>query len=130
VTIQEEFSTAVLRAWHGQLEFAELINIATRLETEKFGPLSAVLYQTWLSRNTSPHAYVVYFNLGVTLSNEDDCSGSKAAYRHAIEIHSGFVQPRLNLGILLERMGQPERALTEWRWVEPRLSIRNLMGSG
>ncbi len=120
----------MLRAWHGQLEFSELINITARLEAAKFGPLSAVLYQTWLSRNTSPYAHVVYFNLGVTLSNEDDCSGAEVAYHHAIEIHSGFVQPRLNLGILFERMGQPERALTEWRWVEPRLSIRNLMGSG
>ena len=122
MTFQEEFSAAVLRAWHGQLEFAELINIAARLEAGKFGPLSAVLYQTWLCRNTSPYAYVVHFNLGVTLSNEGDWSGSEAAYRHAVEIHSGFVQPRLNLGILFERMGQPERALTEWRWVEQHIS--------
>jgi hypothetical protein len=28
VTTQEEFSAAVLRAWHGQLEFAELINMS------------------------------------------------------------------------------------------------------
>jgi predicted O-linked N-acetylglucosamine transferase (SPINDLY family) len=122
VTIQEEFSSAVLRAWHGQIEFTELINLATRLEAAKFGPLSAVLYQTWLNRNASPYAYAGYFNLGVTLSNEDDWLGSEAAYRHAIEIHSGFVQPRLNLGTLFERMGQPDRALTEWRWVEQNIS--------
>lgn len=122
MTIQEEFSSAVLRAWHGQIEFTELINLATRLEAAKFGPLSAVLYQTWLNRNASPYAYAGYFNLGVTLSNEDDWLGSEAAYRHAIEIHSGFVQPRLNLGTLFERMGQPDRALTEWRWVEQNIS--------
>jgi hypothetical protein len=30
---------AGLRAWHDQLQFAELINLTARLDAEKFGPL-------------------------------------------------------------------------------------------
>jgi predicted O-linked N-acetylglucosamine transferase (SPINDLY family) len=116
-TFEENFVAVLQRAWQGQLEFVQLIDCASQMETRKLGSLSAVLYQTWLSRNTSPYAYAGYFNLGTTLSNENDFPGAEAAYRKSIELHPTFAQSRLNLGSLFERMGQPDKALAEWRWV-------------
>lgn len=113
----ENYVDVVMQAWQGKLEFAQLIDCANQLEAKKMGALSAVLYRTWLSRNPSPYAYAAYFNLGVTLSNENDFAGSEEAYRKSIELHHVFVQPRLNLGSLYERMGRIEDALREWRWV-------------
>lgn len=116
-SFEENFVDIVMRAWHGQLDFAQLIDCAAQMDARKLSPLSAVLYQTWLSRTSSPYAYAAYFNLGVTLSNLNDFPNAETAYRKSIELHPTFAQPRLNLGSLFERMGHIDKALAEWRWV-------------
>ena len=121
-TFEENYVSVVMQAWQGKLEFAQLLDCAAQMEARKLGPLAAVLYQTWLNRNPSPFAYAGYFNLGVTLANEDDFVGAEAAYRQSIQIHPLFAQPRLNLGTLFERMGQIEKAIAEWRWVEEHIT--------
>ena len=121
-SFEENFVDIVMRAWRGQLEFAQLIDCAAQMDARKLSPLSAVLYQTWLNRTPSPYAYAAYFNLGVTLSNLDDFPNAEAAYRRSIELHPTFPQPRLNLGSLFERMGQLDKALAEWRWVAENIS--------
>jgi predicted O-linked N-acetylglucosamine transferase (SPINDLY family) len=121
-TFEENFVEIIMRAWQGQLDFAQLIDCASQMDSRKLSPLSAVLYQTWLSRTNSPYSYAAYFNLGVTLSNLDDFPNSEAAYRKSISLYPTFVQPRLNLGSLFERMGETEKALAEWRWVADNIS--------
>ena len=118
----ENFADWVQQAWQGSLEFSALIDAASRLDAAGKRPLAAVLYRTWLSRNTSQFAHVIQFNLGATLSLERDIAGSEEAYREAIRLAPGFVQPRVNLGTLLEGQGKVEEALTEWRWVMDHVS--------
>ena len=120
--IEQDFASKLLLAWQGQLDFPQLIDCASKLEEKKLGPLTAVLYQTWLKRNQSPYAHAVYFNLGVTLGNEGDLVGSEEAYRAAIALSPVFLEPRLNLGSLLERAGQVDKAIIEWRWIEQNVS--------
>lgn len=116
-TFADNYIEVLLRAWQGKLDFTQLIDCASQMDARGLRALSVVLYQTWLNRNASPYAYAAYFNLGVTLSNEDDFVGAEAAYRKSIELHATFAQPRLNLGSLFERMGQIDKALAEWSWV-------------
>lgn len=123
MTINDSAFTELLhQSWNQRLEFAHLISYANQLETAKQGHLAAILYRTWLDRNQSPWQHAGYFNLGVTLSNLNDFAGAEAAYLRAIDSQSTFVQPRLNLGTLYERMGKPEKALQEWRWVADNVS--------
>jgi predicted O-linked N-acetylglucosamine transferase (SPINDLY family) len=121
-TVVETFGEIVLRAWQGAMDFSQLLEHASALEAGGQPALSVVLYQTWLGRNPSPYAYAGYFNLGVVLSNIADQPGAEAAYKKSIEIFPAFVQPRLNLGMLYERMGQIDKALVEWRWVAEKVS--------
>lgn len=121
-SFEENFVDILQRAWNRQLEFAQLLDCASQMDARQRSNLSAVLYQTWLSRNPSPYAYAAYFNLGVTLSNLDDFANAEAAYRQSIALHPTFAQPRLNLGSLFERMGQIDKALAEWRWVADNIS--------
>lgn len=123
VTVEENFATNILLAWQGKLDFPQLIDCASQLEAKKLGPLAAVLYQTWLKRNQSPYIHAAYFNFGATLTNEGDLAGAEEAYREAIKLSSVFLQPRLNLGLLLERAGQIDKAIAEWRWVEQNISL-------
>jgi len=118
----DNFTGLVEQAWHGSLEFSALIDAGSQLDAAGKRPLVAVLYRTWLSRNTSPFQHVIHFNLGATLSLEKDIAGSEAAYREAIRLAPGFVQPRVNLGTLLEGQGKIEEALSEWRWVTEHVS--------
>jgi predicted O-linked N-acetylglucosamine transferase (SPINDLY family) len=115
--IVESFGAKVMLAWEGKQDFAELIEYTARLEAADLLPLSALLYQTWLTRNQSPYAHAVNFNLGATLSNLGDTAGAEAAYRRAIAMAPAFAQPRLNLGLLLERSGQVDAGMAEWQWI-------------
>lgn len=122
ISAELSFDQLIMLAWQGQLDFSGLISGAVRMEAGGSHPLAIVLYQTWLARNPSPYEYIVQFNLGVALSNVGDAVGSEAAYRRAVQIAPGFIQPRLNLGTLLERLGRVDEALQEWRWVEQHVS--------
>ena len=112
-----DFASAVLKAWQGDLGFLDLMNHAAALDGEGLPSLSAVLYRTWLSRNRSDTAYVAWFNLGSVLFNLGDNEGAADAYQQAISLASGFVQPRVNLGLVHERAGRLADAVEQWRWV-------------
>lgn len=118
MSIDEKFASQVLQAWNGSMDFSQLLEAAAALEAARRSPLAATLYRTWLSRNTSPFQHAAYFNLGAALANAGDDSAAEAAYRQAVTIAPGFLHPRMNLGILLERAGQIDKALAEWRWID------------
>lgn len=120
----QKFTAAILACWNGSLDFVSLVNLASELENVGLTPLAVVLYQTWLSCNVgSPYAHVANFNLGVGLSKLGNNSAAIEAYRAAVALSSGFVQPRLNLGLLYERLGRIEDALLEWRWIAHTVSL-------
>jgi predicted O-linked N-acetylglucosamine transferase (SPINDLY family) len=119
----ERYAPAVLLAWQGELDFSQLLEYASELEANKQGVLAAVLYQTWVKRTQSPFLHAAYFNLGAVLSNVGDAAGAEEAYRIAIKLAPNFLQPRINLGSLLERAGKPDQAISEWRWVEQNVSL-------
>jgi predicted O-linked N-acetylglucosamine transferase (SPINDLY family) len=115
--IAESYGATVMLAWEGKQDFAQLIDYTARLESAGLSPLSVLLYQTWLGRTQSPYAHAVNFNLGATLSNLGDLAGAETVYRRAIVMAPAFAQPRLNLGLLLERVGQLDAAVDEWKWI-------------
>ncbi|MEI7516548.1 MAG: tetratricopeptide repeat protein [Betaproteobacteria bacterium] len=110
-------------AWQGALDFSALLETASALEKQQQAPLAAVLYQTWVNKTTSPYVHAGYFNLGAVLGNAGDLAGAEEAYRAAIKLAPNFLQPRVNLGSLLERAGKLDQAIAEWRWVEQHASL-------
>lgn len=104
-------------AWTGKLEFSSLLEQATQLEQSGQRGLAAVLYRTWLERTPSPLAHFARFNLGTLLFSEGDISGAVEAYKNASQLAPAFIQPRFNLGLAYERLGQFDAAITEWQWV-------------
>jgi len=120
-----DFSTIVLRAWHGELDLPQLFHEAGRLEADGLGALAAVLYQTWLARNRTALNHFAYFNLGATLSSAGDLEGARRAYVAAIEAAPSFVQPHFNLGRVYEQLHQPDFSIAEWKWVVGHASMDN-----
>lgn len=117
-----DYAGIVNLIWHRRLDFPQLLNYANQLEAARLGGLVAVLYQTWLKRNRSAYDHFAWFNLGVTLFSEGDVAGAREAYEQAVRLAPGFVQPRFNLGLVLERLGQPDAAAEQWLWVEQHAS--------
>ena len=116
------YESVLMQAWNGQLGLTPLIDQCGELERSGRTPLAVILYQTWVKHTASPHIHLVYFNLGAALSNLGDLAGSEQAYRKAIALSPGFVQPRLNLGLVMERMGQLDKAVEQWAWVDQHVS--------
>ncbi|WP_418648458.1 tetratricopeptide repeat protein [Thauera butanivorans] len=116
-TQNTDYAGIVNLIWHRQLPFPQLLDYAGRLEAVGLGGLVAVLYQTWLKRNDSAYDHFAWFNLGATLFAEGDINGAREAYEQAIRRAPEFIQPRFNLGLTLERLGEPEAAIEQWAWV-------------
>lgn len=115
-----DFAAAVLAAWQGQLNLLQLFELCNAFSERGQNPLAAVLYQTWLKRNRTAHDHLALFNLGVILFSEGDHAGALEAYSRALHLAPDFLQPRFNLGLTQERLGNSEAAIAAWLWIESR----------
>jgi predicted O-linked N-acetylglucosamine transferase (SPINDLY family) len=104
----------------GRQPLAWLIDQAQRLAATGQADAAAALYGQWV-RECDPahraHLHVACFNWGTLLAGLGRGEEAAAAYRQALALVPGFAQARVNLGHELERQGQHEQALTEWRTV-------------
>lgn len=72
-------------------------------------------YRVWLKANAREQDAVAAFNLGVLLRDQGDLPGALRAYQQALQLSSRLFQARVNLGLVLEAMGQTAMALAVWR---------------
>lgn len=112
-----DFLNRITDAWQKKLDINELISCANILHQLKKFTLEAILYQTWLDRNVSSLNHLIYFNLGTALFSNNDYDAAKMSYLKAIEISDVFIQPHFNLGIIYEKEGRFDLAVSEWLWV-------------
>ena len=79
-------------------------------------PAQAIaLYKTWIARNAGhPALHAVMFNLGVALADTGDLAGAAIVLRDTIRLAPGFAPPHINLGGILERLGQRDQAIAVW----------------
>ena len=99
----------------GRMGVAEIVDCAELLKQRGDIEGSAAAYKLWLRGNKTPNRHVAWFNLGVTLSMLGRSEEALEAYEQAIFVHANFPEALLNLGLLLERSGEPKKALEKWR---------------
>jgi len=104
-------------ATRGALTISDLFGAAAVLQESGQLPAAIGLYQAWIKHTPSPLIYAACFNLAVVLSNTGDDAGAETVLRQAIAQNPNFIEARLNLGTLLERVGRPEEALAMWNSV-------------
>ncbi len=113
-----DFGALVQQTWDRQLNLLQLLETADRLSAQGREALAAVLYQTWLRRNRTTHDHLAWFNLGVILFNQRDFEGAREAYSRALHLSPSFLQPRFNLGLVYEQLGQSDAATAQWLHIE------------
>ena len=122
-SVKQPYGAALKLASSGRMSLEQLITAAEACNAHNDPEQGIALYRAWLKHTRSPLAYAANFNLGVALSNVQDFSGAEAVYAEAIAANPHFIQARLNLGTLLERRGEVDAALDQWRQV---LTLGNL----
>jgi predicted O-linked N-acetylglucosamine transferase (SPINDLY family)/SAM-dependent methyltransferase len=112
---QQHVSQLMKQAGQGSMSITDLFSAAQRLVDDGQAPLAIALYRLWLEKTVSPLSFAVCFNMAVTVANENDTAEAESLYRRAIALNPQFIEARLNLGTLLERLARPDEALATWR---------------
>jgi len=103
------------QAERGVLPLGELFQGAQAMVELGMQQEAIRLYETWIAHTASPAAYAACFNLAVARGNVGDDAGAEREYLRAIAMAPGFIEARLNLGTLYERLNRPDEALVAWQ---------------
>ena len=95
----------------------DLIRLVDQLQTRAEHDKVGQLYEQWIEQSASPYKFVACFNYGVLLAAQGKNDAAADSYRRAITLNPGFSQPRINLGLTLERLGKNEDAIAQWQVV-------------
>ena len=122
--IADFFAQSLKSAVAREMSVTDLLVAAERLTQASERTLASELYRAWVQHNTAnPLLYAVYFNYGVVLTDSGDLEGAKNAFHEAIRINPSFPPPYINLGSVLERLGQVGEAVQQWT------AIANALGT-
>lgn len=110
--VEEKAFRHVLRDLH----FIGLMDVAATAKANARPLTAAALYKLWLDEmdGVSPHAYAAWFNLGVELATAGDSENAALAYRNALMLRPDLHGASINLGLIHERRGNPDLALSTW----------------
>jgi predicted O-linked N-acetylglucosamine transferase (SPINDLY family) len=96
--------------------FGTLVAAAETIGSGRGLPAVVQLYTNWIAahRAGARDLHCAWFNLGVELTQAGAMTEAMQAYRKALALHPGFAPAAVNLGLFLERQGQPQAALQVW----------------
>jgi len=106
---------AFLLAQRGALPLVQLIGLAGLMGHAGQAQRAAELYHLWLHRTESPLLFAAWYNLGVLQIQADEQQEAEQSLRAALAIKPDFIDARMTLGTLQERLRQYEAALATWR---------------
>jgi predicted O-linked N-acetylglucosamine transferase (SPINDLY family) len=115
--------TALQKITAGTLDLGGLVNTANELVALGRPSSAEQLYRVWISFNPE-HAqlFVAYFNCSTLPLGPERAEASKLALEKALELNPEFLPAYINLGGALERSGDMDRAIEQWRAVVDRLA--------
>jgi predicted O-linked N-acetylglucosamine transferase (SPINDLY family) len=96
--------------------FRDLVAVAEAIGSGRGIGAVITLYTDWIAAQPSgaDALHCAWFNLGTELGHAGATDGAMQAYRSALAAHPGFAPAAINLGLQLERIGQPQAALRVW----------------
>ena len=108
----DSFQDAVGRATRCEMTLLELLGAVDR-----FSALDqqTELYIAWINNNAATGlTHIACFNLGSILSQHGNHHGAKLAYETGIRANPDFLPAYINLGSVLEVLGQVDAAVETW----------------
>ena len=97
------------------LSITDLFALADHCKRAGQSAAAVGCYKTWIVFHPQdPALYAAWFNYGTSLDQMQDHAGAIMALREALRLKPDFHQARLNLGLLLEKIGQKGPAVSQW----------------
>jgi predicted O-linked N-acetylglucosamine transferase (SPINDLY family) len=106
---------AFVLAKRGALPIMQLIGVAGLMGHAGQAEQAAELYHLWLRCTESPLLFAAWYNLGVLQIQADEQQEAEQSLRAALAIKPDFLDARMTLGTLQERLRQHDAALASWR---------------
>ncbi|NVM79023.1 putative O-linked N-acetylglucosamine transferase (SPINDLY family) [Duganella sp. SG902] len=106
---------AFVLAKRGALPIMQLIGLAGLMGHAGQAERAAELYHLWLRCTESPLLFAAWYNLGVLQLQADEQQEAEQSLRAALAIKPDFIDARMTLGTLQERLRQYDAALATWR---------------
>ena len=97
------------------MSLEQVISEAERLGQAGHKDQAIALYTDYLQQGDAALAYVACFNLAVLYCDTNKLTEAESILRHALVINPQFLMGYLNLGIVLEKAGRQEDAITAWQ---------------
>ena len=117
------FISAVQRITAGQLDLGGVITVATELLQTGHSTLAQQVYRVWIQFNADhPQVYVAQFNRAGLHLDGGDIEGARDALSQALAVNPEFLPAYINLGGVLERSGDLDGAVDQWRTVINKLA--------
>jgi len=105
------------------MSIAELIGTAEGHARAGRPAEAEALYRDWLAGHAdSPFRHAVLFNLAVVLSGIGAVQDAAGALQEAVDARPDFLPARINLGVMLERLGAADQAYAHWTHVTEALA--------
>lgn len=98
----------------GQMPVSELVQHAEQLQQSGHLQAASNLYALWLAHHQDPRKHLIWFNHGSLLQQLGALPQAQVAYEQAIALSPGFAQAHINLGLVLEKQGQSDKAIAAW----------------
>ncbi|MEO5364439.1 MAG: tetratricopeptide repeat protein, partial [Magnetococcus sp. DMHC-8] len=115
---------ALERAKGEEMTVVDLVTLTEQWSTTGQTEAALTLYQCWLAHHADhPLAYAVYFNYGYLLTGPTSLPAAKEAFNESIRLNPLFFPPYINLGNVLEQLGEREAALACWQQLVERLPV-------
>lgn len=116
------FLTVLQAVTAKRASLGDVIGAAGQLNAAGEAHLSAELYKVWIAINAGePGVYAAHFNLSVLQNEAGDFAGAKASLLAAVALDADFFPGYINLGGLLERMGDAGAGVGQWQTLVNRL---------
>lgn len=109
-----------------KMTITELFGEAARLEAGGELPQAVNLYEAWIALHPNePHLHAALFNYAIMQARTGNKFGAINSLRQAIRIKPDFQPPYINLGRLLEDIGQGGDAVAQWTTLVNQLGAVN-----
>ncbi|MDB5455970.1 MAG: N-acetylglucosamine transferase [Caulobacter sp.] len=120
---EDAFLSAIQKITTGALSLGDVITAAGELAQTGQTGLATQLYTVWIQFNPGhPQLFVAYFNISGLHTALGDLPTATAALERVIALNPDFLPAQINLGGLVERAGDPVRALAQWTAVLDRMA--------
>jgi len=114
IDLKKVFTAQLKLATEGTLPLGELMTVSESLQSSGMTDAALELYEVWISNTSDSNKSLAMFNYGSLLQSTGKTVEAEKVYRDCLVERPYFAQPCINLGLILERRGEREQAISVW----------------